>query len=70
MKKCLIILALYEDLRSPQGVSMTNFIVRNGISVSSFRRYVSDINCYLSESYSGEEVIYQPEKKRYIITKI
>lgn len=69
MKKCLIILALYDDLRSPQGVSLTNFIQNYGISVSSFRRYINDINCYLSEIFSGEEVVYQAEKKRYIIAK-
>ena len=67
MKKSIAILQLYDALKSKKGVNLATFVDRNDISVSTFRRYLSDINDYLSECYSGKTVFYINDEKTYKI---
>ena len=65
MKKSIIILLLYDSLQSRDGVNLPSFIKEQNISLSTFRRYISDINYYLIECYSGRSVKYYNVEKKY-----
>ena len=68
MKKAITILLLYDALQSKEGVNLNTFMGENDISLSTFRRYISDINYYLAECYSGKNVTYFGDEMLYKIT--
>lgn len=67
MKKALQILALYDGLKKSEGVMFSEFTKRYGISLSTFRRYLLDINAYLVAASPDEKVKYFKSEKIYRI---
>ena len=68
MKKSVIILEMYEALKTEQGLRKEDFTEReNGLSVSAFRRYIADIKEFLHPQqklvYSRKESVYRAVKK-------
>lgn len=67
MKKSQLVLLLYNELCSEQGVNMDEFMNEHNIALSTYRRYISDINIYLSDTFSGKSVVYITAEKKYKI---
>lgn len=59
------VLTLYQQLSSGQDVNKAYFSLMHGISERSFDRDIEDIRLFLSESYSGEDLLYDKETDAY-----
>ena len=61
------ILILYKQLCDGIEVDKTSFCVEHGISERSFDRDIEDIRLFLSEIYSGDDVIYNKKENVYYL---
>lgn len=59
------VLTLYQQLSSGQDVNKAYFSLMHGISERSFDRDIEDIRLFLSESYSGNNLLYNKETGAY-----
>lgn len=57
ISKAQLVLILYTDLLS-KGVNKENFCNTYHISSPTFKRYISEIRCFLCNIYSYQEVVY------------
>ncbi len=62
------VLALYHKLINGQHINKEMFCIDNGISERGFDRDIQDVRLFLSDSFSGEDVIYDKESNSYYIT--
>lgn len=68
MKKCHILLGMYDDLLSGQMIKIDVCCAEHNISVSTFRRYIACLRNFLAEKH-GEEIVYLPEVAGYVLEK-
>lgn len=61
------VLSLYDKLINGQLVDKEMFCIENDVSGRGFDRDIHDIRLYLSESFSGREVLYDKERMCYYI---
>lgn len=61
------ILKMYEDLRIGREIQKLSFCLEHGISERTFDRDIEKIRFFLSEEYSGNEVVYCQERACYLI---
>lgn len=66
MKKCHILLGMYDDLLSGEIIRIDVCCAEFGISVSTFRRYIACLRDFLDEKHS-REIVYLSEVKGYIL---
>lgn len=62
------VLTLYHQLYTGRHIEKTSFSVEHGINERSFDRDIEDIRLFLSESYSGREVVFDRETSTYSLT--
>lgn len=62
------VLTLYHQLHNGQHIEKTLFSLEHGINERSFDRDIEDIRLFLSESYSGREVVFDRETGTYGLT--
>ena len=62
------VLTLYNKLINGQYVNKELFCMDNGVSERGFDRDIQDIRLFLSDSFSGEDVIYDKESNSYYMT--
>ena len=68
--KTQIVLYIYDKLTKKEEVT-TEFITNKfDISIPTFRRYISEINSYLFNFQTNQEVVYSRQKRSYILIKI
>lgn len=67
ISKIQIVIFLYEKLRRGEIVRMDVFMAEFNISIRTFRRYISEINAYLSNQFMNEEVVYDFKERTYKI---
>lgn len=67
--KSELLLILYDLLQSVEGITKNSFCTEYCVSSSAFKRYISDIRCYLMENRSYLELLYLREYKTYRIDK-
>ena len=65
--KTQIVLYMYDKLLSGKGFTVAEIISNFNISERTFRRYVSEINCFLANNYKEQQVGYSNDKKVYIL---
>lgn len=63
--KSQIVLYMYDKLLSKEGFTIFDIMSTFNISERTFRRYVSEINCYLANNYKTEVVSYDSDTKKY-----
>ena len=56
--KSQIILYMYDKLINNKSLSIDEIINMYGISIRTFRRYISEINSFLFNNYKNQQVIY------------
>lgn len=61
------IIKLYEKLKMGHWIQKPSFCLEHGISERTFDRDIEKVRTLLSEEYSGYEVVYDPQKERYLI---
>lgn len=61
------ILILYKRLCDGIEIDKTSFCVEHGISERSFDRDIEDIRLFLSEIYSGDDVVYDKKENVYYL---
>ena len=65
--KTQIVLYIYDKLIKKEEVT-TEFITNKfDISIPTFRRYISEINSYLFNFQTNQEVVYSRQKRSYIL---
>lgn len=64
------ILKMYEAFTQGKEIEKNSFCLEHGISDRTFDRDVEKIRLFLSESYSGHEVEYNPKRDCYFIPDI
>lgn len=68
MNKSYILLGMYEDLITGQAIKIGEFCAEHGISVSTFRRYIACLRCFLADR-RGDEIVYLSERSEYVLEK-
>ncbi len=66
MKKSSILLRIYDKLKAGKYLEINECCGEFGISVPTFRRYLSFLRDYFCENFS-QEIIYDAENKKYIL---
>ena len=66
MKKSYILLSIYDKLKAGKYLEINECCGEFGISVPTFRRYLSFLRDYFCENFS-QEIIYDDENKKYIL---
>jgi len=65
--KAQILLYMYDKLINGCAFSLREITNDFNISERTFRRYISEINCFLANNYRLQQVCYSKEKKGYIL---
>jgi ACT domain-containing protein len=64
------VLYLYDVLLSGKSVNIDETMTEREISRSTFKRYLSDIRCFLCEYHPDIDLVYDIEKKAYDFQKL
>ena len=59
---------MYDKLINGEKIVMDEILALFGISVRTFRRYISEINSFLYNSYKNQQVVYDNTNHYYKIT--
>lgn len=70
ISKCHIILSMYDDANNNKVIKTSEYMNKYYISERTFRRYISEINCYLADSYKMKELVYSKALKGYILRNL
>lgn len=65
--KTQVVLYMYDKLIHGSGFSLDEIITMFKISERTFRRYISEINCFLANNYKMQQVSYSYEKGKYAL---
>ena len=68
--KTQIVLYIYEKLRKHEVITTKLIVDEFNISIPTFRRYISEINSYLFNFKTGEQVVYSRRQRSYILIVI
>ncbi len=66
MNKSYILLQMYDALRLGSGIKINDCCNAYGISVATFRRYISFLRAYFSEMH-GREIVYAAKMEIYML---
>ena len=69
MVKSQVIIYMYDLLINHKSFSKEEIIAEFNISERTFRRYISEINCYLSNFYKKQSVVYDNVNHVYKLDK-
>ena len=58
MNKSQIVLMIYDRLNKGEQILLVEIMNEFDISLSTFRRYISEINIFLSDTYQSKVVYY------------
>ena len=65
--KTQIVLYMYDKLLSGKGFTIAEIISNFNISERTFRRYISEINCFLANNYKEQQVLFDLNKRVYLL---
>jgi hypothetical protein len=63
------VLWLYDLLLSGASISRDEIMLQEGISLATFKRYLSDIRCFLCEFHPEISLVYHADSKSYSFEK-
>ena len=58
---------MYDKLLSGKGFTIDEIISNFNISERTFRRYISEINCFLANNYKEQQVLFDLNKRVYLL---
>lgn len=67
INKSQSVLYIYDELINNKEIKLEDIINKYNISIRTFRRYISEINIFLSNNYKNMSVIYDYYKKTYYL---
>lgn len=70
MNKSQIVLMIYDRLNKGKQILLVEIMNEFDISLSTFRRYISEINIFLSDTYQNKVVYYDFLTNSYYLKKI
>jgi len=65
--KSQIVLYIYDELLSNRGIKTIDIVNKYGISIRTFRRYISEINSFFFNNYRNQIVEYDTLRKEYYL---
>jgi ACT domain-containing protein len=63
------VLSLYDSLLSGTSITIEETMMEREISRATFKRYLSDIRCFLCESHPEISLVYDAKGHRYCFKK-
>ena len=69
VSKAQAVLFLYSLLKDGKKVNMNEFCSEYVISIPTFKRYICEIRCFLSNAFMDEEIVYSQEDNSYSMVK-
>ena len=70
MNKSQIVLMIYDRLNKGKQILLVEIMNEFDISLSTFRRYISEINIFLSDTYQNKVVYYDFLTNSYYLREI
>ena len=70
MNKSQIVLMIYDRLNKGEQILLVEIMNEFDISLSTFRRYISEINIFLSDTYQSKVVYYDFLTNSYYLKEI
>ena len=70
MNKSQVVLVIYDRLIKGNQILLLEVMNEFGISLSTFRRYISEINIFLSDTYQNRVVYYDYLSNCYYLKEI
>ena len=70
MNKSQIVLMIYDRLNKGEQILLVEIMNEFDISLSTFRRYISEINIFLSDTYQNKVVYYVFLTNSYYLKEI
>ena len=70
MNKSQIVLMIYDRLNKGEQILLVEIMNEFDISLSTFRRYISEINIFLSDTYQNKVVYYDFLTNSYYLKEI
>jgi len=67
MVKSQIVLYIYDELKTNRFITISDIINKYSICERSFRRYIAEINSYLSNNFKNQVIKYDYYNKRYYL---
>ena len=67
IKKSQSVLYIYDELINNKEIRLEDIINKYNISIRTFRRYISEINAFLSNNYKNQSVVYDYIRKVYYL---
>lgn len=67
MKKIQVVLLIYDYLNKQKSININDIADMANCSKRTAIRYINDIREYFSECHIGKEIIYNRQKKSFII---
>ena len=70
MNKSQIVLMIYDRLNKGEQILLVEIMNEFDISLSTFRRYISEINIFLSDTFQNKVVYYDFLTNSYYLKEI
>lgn len=70
MNKSQVVLMIYDRLNKGEQILLVEIMNEFDISLSTFRRYISEINIFLSDTYQNKVVYYDFLTNSYYLKEI
>lgn len=67
VSKSQIVLYIYSELINHKEIRLDEIVEKFDISIRTFRRYIAEINAYLSNNFRNQNVSYDQFKNSYIL---
>lgn len=67
INKSQSVLYIYDELINNKEIRLEDIINKYNISIRTFRRYISEINAFLSNNYKNQSVEYDYIRKVYYL---
>jgi len=67
MVKSQIVLYIYDELKTNRFITISDIINKYSICERSFRRYIAEINAYLSNNFKNQVIKYDYYNKKYYL---
>ena len=68
MNKCQAVLIMYDKFLSGEKIYLNQIMNEFGISLPTFRRYISEINVFLCDTYKNQIIVYDYKDNCYYLT--
>ena len=68
MNKCQAVLIMYDKFLSGEKIYLNQIMNEFGISLPTFRRYISEINVFFFNAYKNQAIVYDYSLNCYYLS--